>query len=229
MLHRNITYRLMNTDEPTATPPDAPTPTQPDTSQGDNEGASEPTFTQAELDKIVGERAKRAKESTQSQILEQLGVDSLDSIKALLDEAKKRKEAEMSEVEKALATADKERAEKEAAKQQLADLQAQIIANKRENAFKDAIRKSGGSSEDDLYILVQAKMKDELSGAFDDNGVADDKQLEALVKQVQSAYGNYFATSGAGSPSVSGGQVPTSITEATKAAEKDIQKKFGRL
>ncbi len=141
----------------------------------------------------------------------------------------KRKEAEMSEVEKALAQADKERANALKAQEQLSALQAQIVASKRETAFKSAIRQAGGSSEDDLFILVQAKMQDELLSAFDDDATVNAKQMEALVKQVQSSYGNYFASAGAGNPSVSGGTAPTSFTEVEQKTKDEIESRFGQL
>ena len=84
-------------------PTDAPQePTQPETSQGEHEGqnTSDKTFSQSDVDRIVGERAKRAAEAERKRFLEDLGIDDFDSIKTLLTAEQQRKEAEMSEVEK---------------------------------------------------------------------------------------------------------------------------------
>jgi len=79
------------------------------------------TFTQADIDRIVGERAQRAKEAGISELLKDLGFENPDDLKTLVADAKKRADAEKSELDKAneqiaaLAkakeAADKERAE----------------------------------------------------------------------------------------------------------------------
>lgn len=79
------------------------------------------TFTQADVDRIVGERAKRAEESAIGALLKDLGFEKPDDLKALVADAKKRSDAEKSELDKAnehIATlakakeaADKERAD----------------------------------------------------------------------------------------------------------------------
>lgn len=203
--------------------------TDTDTSQDKPEGTTEAAFTQADVDRIVGDRAKRAKEAGKSELLQELGVEDPDALKSLIADYKKRKEAEMSEAEKALAEVEKERKKREDAEEQLASLQSTIKAQAREGAFKDALRKAGAEHEDDLHILVQAKMQETYMSAFDEDGKPLEKQLDALIKQVQADYGTYFKTAGAGNPSKAGGIAPTSQAEATKEAEKTVNKKFGKL
>lgn len=59
------------------------------------------TFTQADVDRIVGERAKRAEESAIGALLKTLGFEKADDLKATIDEARKRSDAEKSELQKA--------------------------------------------------------------------------------------------------------------------------------
>lgn len=208
-----------NASQESVTPPQVP-----DTTQGENETSQ--VFTQTEVDKIVGERAKRAKETAQKQLLESLGLESLDDAQSLIEDARKRKEAEMSEVEKALAQADKEREKREALEARIAEMEAQQVANRRVSALKAALRESGATNEDDLVILIDARMKDDYLSAFDDNGTPDEKQLGAFVKQVQSKYETYFKSAGAGNPSVNNGTPPTSSDEARKQAKQTLNKKM---
>lgn len=200
----------------------------PDTSQGNTEGNDERTFTQADVDRLLGERAKRAKDSAQSTFLETLGVDDLESAKALLADAKKRQEAEMSEVEKALAQADKERKRADDLAAQLEATKQAQINQRRESAFKSALRNAGASNEDDLTILVHAKMGSELASAFNDDGSPIDNQLSALIKQVQSNYSTYFATAGAGNPSMAGGTPPTDKNVKDEEIRKQLKSTRGK-
>lgn len=89
------------------TPP--PTP-----KEGGNGGQPETTFTQEQMDAIIKERLGRAEKSTTTKLLESLGAESADGIKAQLEELQKLKDAAMSDEEKT-------KAELEAMRQQLAE------------------------------------------------------------------------------------------------------------
>lgn len=67
----------------------------------DDKPTPEPKFTQDDMDRVAGERAKRAEEATQKKLLELLGVKDADEAKKLLDDAKKRADAEKSDLDKA--------------------------------------------------------------------------------------------------------------------------------
>ncbi len=184
-------------------------------------------FSQADVDRIVGERLKRAESSIEARILESLGVQKLDDAKSLVESQRKAKEAEMSEVEKAnarIAEAEKKALE---AEKQVAEMQSKVLSDARRGIFADAMRKNGGSDESELYILVQAGMQDDFTAIFDDGDTkADEAKLNAFVKTVQSKFPKYFGTSGAGSPSNSNGVNPTSGIEAIKQAEQETSTKF---
>lgn len=104
------------------TPPPAPPPNA-------NGAGEERTFSQDELDAIVGERAKRASEGAVKKLLESLGVGSTDDLKAALDTLKKIEDASKTELDKAKADADKAKADAAKAKAD-ADL-AMATANER--------------------------------------------------------------------------------------------------
>lgn len=207
--------------------PQAQTPQQvPDTTQGQE--STEATFTQADVDAIVGKRAQRAKETAKSEFLADLGVDDFDDLKSLVETIRKKQEEELSEVEKALQQADKERKAREQAEQRAKEIESRYVARDREIAFKDAARKAGATDVNRLHILVQAEKQADLTALFDDDGATfNQSEMDKFIKQVQSDYDNYFATAGAGSPSKSGGQVPTQVP--MEDVEKDISSKFGKL
>jgi membrane protein involved in colicin uptake len=75
----------------------------------------EAKFTQADVDRILGERLKRAEETTQKQLLEALGVKDTDEAKKAIDDAKKAREQQMSDLEKAQTEAKELQAAKEKA------------------------------------------------------------------------------------------------------------------
>lgn len=184
-------------------------------------------FTQDELDRIISDRLKRDRESTKNQLFESLGVQNADELKSILEETRKRKESEMSELEKAQAEIDKYKAQAEAAKAQAEQIAAQRLADARKSAFIEAIRHSGGSDESELYILVNASMQDELNAVFDDGQAKpDETKLKGLVQAVQGKYPKYFGNPGAGSPSNSGGVNPQSKQAALEDAQKEIDKLF---
>lgn len=85
----------------------AATDTAPDKAQGakpdakpETQGAAQ-TFTQADVDRIVGERAKRAEQSAIGELLKGLGFEKADDLKALVDAARKDEADKLSEAEKA--------------------------------------------------------------------------------------------------------------------------------
>lgn len=65
------------------------------------EKPADKTFTQADVDRIVGERAKRAEESAIGSLLKDLGFEKTDDLKTLIGDVRKKQDAEKSELQKA--------------------------------------------------------------------------------------------------------------------------------
>lgn len=221
-----------NTPQPAAsneTPDPAPaTPPEP-TGAADGDAQAEPTLTQADVDRIVKERLKRDRQAQESKRLEDLGLESFDDLKTMLDDYRKRKEADMSELEKAQSKiADAEKKAQEA-EQRAQALQAEYLAARRREVFLKVVRDNGGHDEDDLYILVTAKHGEDLNAVFGENeATADEAKLKSFIKQVQSDHPAYFGTASAGSPSNAGGIAPNS-PEVDNEMRRTMTKKFGRL
>jgi hypothetical protein len=207
------------------------TPATTDTEQLETktgQTATEPSFTQDDVNRLVGKTRKEAREAAKLALLEELGIDDLSAIKTVLKQAKEREDAELSETQKLERELQAERqraAQIEADMQRLRDEQ---VASKREAAFKQAVTKAGGQDVNRLFILVNAEKSADFTNLFDEQGVVDDKSMDAFIKQVQADYSNYFATAGAGSPSNAGGIAPSSQTNQ-KDLEKELKRKFGKL
>lgn len=204
------------------------TPAKPTETQPEQTGDSK-TFTQDELERIISERLKRDRESQQKQIYEGLGVTSLNELKDMLSDYNKRKQADMTELEKAQAEIQKANDAAAKARQEADDIRNQMINNGRRAIFIDAIRSNGGSDTDDLYILVQASLSDEFNKVFDDGQTtADETKLKSFIKTVQSKHPKYFGNAGAGSPSNQNGVAPNT-TQFKNAIQKQINDEYGKL
>lgn len=213
----------MSDDNVTPNNSNAETPVTP---QGQSMGDNGNLLTQDEVNKLLGQRAKRAQEATLNSILGELGVDSLDSIKTLLQDAKAKREAEMSEVEKIQQAQDKAKREAEEYRQKYEALQAQRIADKRNDVIKAALQKAGGQDLDNLLILINVNNSTAMDSIFDGETVSNDKELAKLVSQAQTDFARFFVTANAGSPSNAGGTPPSS-QQRVDAALKLVKRQHG--
>lgn len=216
-------------DEPADnTPPDTPNASTPETSPGKTEGDSEATFTQADIDRIAARTRQETRDAERKKVLEDIGASSFDDLKALVTEYRKRKEDEMSELEKAQAEIEKARKKAEDAEKRVAEMQQERLAARRRDAFLKAVRASGGRDVEDLHILVEAKHRDDYLAVFDDEAKPDDGKMKSFIKQVQSDHPAYFGSAGGGSPSNADGQTPRG-SGLTPDIQQAIRQKHGRL
>lgn len=199
------------------TPPDEGSPPAPDTPPGNNGGSSTgTTFTQADVDRIVGERAKRAKESGIADFLKELGFEKPDDLKSLVTDARKRQEDELSEAEKLnqkLVATEKKLQEAEAAAQQ-------AVQSAREEKRNSAILAALTIAEKPQSVLnlLLVEHASKVAEVMGEDGALDSKKIEALAKTAQTDYPGMFKKTGPGSPSHAGGTTPTG--EQTEAARK---------
>jgi hypothetical protein len=207
------------------TPDNNPQPITPATPQDTNTGG----FTQADVDRIVGERLKRDREAQETKLKERYGVTDLSEVEKLLEAKRKADEAALSELEKAQAQIDAANRKAQDAEKRIQEMETRILNDARRGVFETAVTSNGGTNAKRLYMLVQAEKGNEFTALFGDDATSDDSKLKAFIKQVQADFPEYFGTQGAGSPSASGGIAPTSLQRATEDAKKEIEKKFGKL
>lgn len=196
-------------------------------SSGQSQSAK--TFTQAELDHHAGERAKRAAEAAVKKILGKLGVaseDEIDPLKTTIEDARKRKEADMTEAQKALA-------ERDQLAKQKADLEARVVAIELERrneridaALKAEAAKLKSPDVDTVLMFARAEHKATLDTLLSEDGVIDTKALSTLLETIKTQKPHYFAALplGAGSPSNAGGRTVSADADAMKRASQTNQR-----
>lgn len=207
--------------EATETPQGDQQASQTETTQDNSGQTTEATFTQADLDRILGERLKREREKLTRSFLDELDVESLDDLKAAQEAERQRKEAEMSEVEKANARAEKAQADAKAAQEAMLKMQAQLLADKRKAKFETALRDNGSTNTERVYKLLQMDKPNDFLAVFEDETAEyQDAKMARLIKQVQTDYSEYFGNAGAGSTSMQGTMSPNSKDDLTDMQQR---------
>lgn len=141
------------------------------------------TFTQSELDAIVGRRAKAAEKAARDQFLAELGVKDLGDLKATLDEKRAADEAAMTEAERARADAQRAKAEADAEKAAAAEERIQMRLSRALLAGDTPIQ---GGRLDDALELAQRPLR-EADGDEDD-------RIAAAVDRVRERFPEWFAS-----------------------------------
>lgn len=192
------------------------TETTPENSGDSGGGSDERTFTQADIDRIVQDRVKRAKQSGVNDVLEKLGVESLDDLEAAYKAHKEREDAEKSEVERLNDRVERLQKDK-------ADLMAQVQQEqeKRHTILREqALRSVAKSASDpeDVILWAKANQAEAFSAIVDEDGKVDSKAAEKIAEECKKAKPHYFGATAPGSPSNRDGKVP----------QKDVDKVIGK-
>lgn len=216
-------WRVWRDNDGEGTPPQPPAP-PPDAPQGGNgsgEGDNPPW---------LPERLKRAQETARQQererLLKELGIEDPAADKELLAAARKRREDEMTEVQKA--AVDKKKAEDDALtfKQQLEAERAERRLERRDNALKDALRGAQVRNVDKTFAVLASLKKSDVDGLMADDGTVDSKKVAALVEAAKKEFAEDFGpvrnTPGTGSHA--GGRTVDPNKGAALASQKNIKR-----
>jgi hypothetical protein len=187
---------------PVTPPAQPPTPATPP-AQGE-----ERRFTQAEVDVMMGERAKRAAEAAITKLLTDVGYENIDGLKKDTVEARKKREAEMSEAQKAQADAEAARKERDEYKATLEAERQQRKIDKRDNAVITAAQKARAQDDRDVLLWAREYQREQLEKAVSEDGTVDEKAVNAIIEACRLARKNWFTGSAPGSPSNSDGHSP---------------------
>lgn len=196
-----------NIETTTNAQPTPITDTQQD-KKGNTGAASEPTFTQAEIDKIVGKRAVEAKQAAITELLKELGFEKPDELKSLVSEAKKRKETEMSEADKLRDALAKITTERDNAAQRAQEVEALRIADRVNSKLEALATKARVEHPEDVVKYLREYNADDVKGLVNEDGSVNDTAAAKLLEVVKKARPNWFAVSGLGSPSNNNGRPP---------------------
>lgn len=189
--------------EPPVTPPVPPATGTPPAGPP----ASEPTFTQADLDKHAGRRAAEAKRAAESAIAEQLGC-TVDEAKAIIAAKQQADEAAKTDVQKAQDA-------QAAAEARATELEAQTVAQAFEGRVKDQLVLAGVIAEFDLDKDDDRKAagkRIEMARRLLDLPIeATDEEIAAKVAEVRTDVPGLFGAA----PAPAAGGVPPRIPSGT--------------
>jgi len=166
----------------------------------------EPKFTQADIDRIDAKTRKEARAAAVNDLLKELGFDKADDLKAVVQSAKAKAEADLSAAEKSEAARLKAEKERDEAKTALESEKAARLIDKRNDALMAAAAKAGALDAKDVLRWAGDESADALKATLKDDGALDDKAVDALVAAAKKAKPHYFGVGAPGSPSLSGGK-----------------------
>lgn len=78
-----------------------PQPPQGQPQPGGAAGEQERTFSQADVDRLMGERAARARQAAVNELLQELEIENLDTLRGTVQAQRQAQEAQMTELQKA--------------------------------------------------------------------------------------------------------------------------------
>lgn len=192
------TTQTTDTKETTPTPAAKPAPT-----------LAEPTFTQADIDRIVGERAKRAKETGIADLLKELGFEKPEDLKAIVANAKKAEDEKKSDIQKLQDEIEKSKQRFEAERQRADSAEAARIADKVNSRIEAFAVKAKAQYPEDVVKFLRENHAEEVKALVGEDGSINDKATEKLLETVKKARPTWFGVTGPGSPSNRDGKPPT--------------------
>ena len=165
----------------------------------------EAKFTQADVDRIVGERAQRAAEAATNKLLETLGVKSADELKTVMDAARRRDEADLTEQQRKDKALEKANQERDALQKQL-DTEREARKQEKVDSIVRAAAKNAHDANS-VLLEIRANHAEALAKVLKDDGTPDERALNDLMSKVKKDRPFLFS-GGPGSPSNAGGRTP---------------------
>lgn len=218
MLIRNWQDQLLfEVDAPEGTTTD----TQP-TKAG--QSVEEKLFTQAEIDKLVGSTRKAARETGKKELLEELGIESLDTLKNFLKAQKEKEESEKTEAQKALDKLAEMQKQLETERQARVEAEKLRFIEKRDGVLRALL--ATAHDPDGVLILLKAKHADKVEALLGESGDVDSKEAEKLVSEYRAANAYQFKADSKGSPSNADGRLLKPIESVREEVRKEIKQKF---
>jgi acyl carrier protein len=154
---------------------------------------------QAQLDAVAANVRKETAATTTNKFLKDLGVDSIEALKQVLQAKKEADDAKLDAEQKALKKiADLEK-ERDEIKRERDEANATRIADRVNGTLEAVARTAKVQHPEDVVKYIRENLADELAKAVGDDGKFADKAAEKLVESVKKARPNWFAVSGPGS------------------------------
>jgi hypothetical protein len=196
--------------EDPGTPAPAPAPTPSDPPETGEPGKSDPN-----ADWVL-DRVTRAKQSAITDLLKDLNVPDVDTLRGALSEYGKLRESQMSELEKAQTALASEQAARtqdgekiEQLEQQIADMQTAQRTTTLNDGIKAAAQAARATVPADVVLWARKNVPaDELAKLLDDDDKVNEDGVKALVEKAREARPHWFTGLTPGSPSNAGGRPP---------------------
>lgn len=189
---------------------ETPTPVQ---DQGKKADTSVPQET---VNRLVGEARQSGRDTATNTILENLGVDSMDSLKELVTSYKAQQEANMTELEKLQKQVDVQAAALQTKEERIQDLQADKLNTLRDAKLSQHLRDA--HNEQSVLTLIKAQHTDDVNALVNDEGTFDDQKAKALVDAFRSANAYLFKSTAPSVPSNNDGRAPQPDKQARDRA-----------
>ncbi len=198
---------------------------------GDGSGEGEKKFTQADLDRLLGERAKRAEASATTELLKKFGVEKVEDVQTALDEFKKLKDAQKSELEKAQQEAKDAQAKIDAAEKAKADaLAAAQTKLLRAAVIAEAVKQNFDEAEiSSVWLALQQdkKLFESMKPSADDD--AEFENVDKAVAEIAKAHPKWLKSTDAQKTNInaqnrSGGKKETD--EERKQREQELAARY---
>lgn len=207
------------TPPPATTPGQGTTPPPAATPPADSGSGGDPAW--------LPDRLRRAGDSAIKALLDDVGLDKLDDLKALITDAKKRADGEKTAAQ--LAEEGKTKAEKKLAEMEaeVKRLQAQQTADKVTAGIVKLVSEGPLKAQypEDIASQIQKDSPDAFTQLWKDN-TFDEKTAKTLIEAIKKARPAWFSSGGPGSPSNARGLTP----EPGEQAKKDLaNRKLFRL
>lgn len=119
-----------------------------------------------------------------------------------------RRQAEMTELERAQHAAQEAARQASELEQQLTRVQQERLSDRRNNAVANALAVAQAIDADETVAWLQAHKAADLAAAMGADGQADPDQIKKLVDLAKAERPHHFRASGPGSPSNRGGEAP---------------------
>ena len=140
---------------------------------------------------------------------------------------KTRREAELSDLERAQAKAQESEAKQQQLEQQLESERKARLEDKRDSAVAQSLAAAGAIDADDLITVLRAKYANDLTAILNADGTLDSDAIKALVDKVRTERAYAFQSGGPGSPSNRGGHVPTVTSTEAATLAKQVKEQYG--
>lgn len=178
---------------------------KPDPTKNQNDGVS---FSQDDVNKVAAKARTEGKQAALKALLEELGLESPDTLKTLVKTAKEQQEAQLSEADKLRKQLEKAEAEMKAKDDAIAKQQQATQLERRNNAVITALQglKTPARKPQDVVILMDAKGL--LTDLLKEDGTVDAAAVTRTVEAFQKENPEFFSPTSPGSPSNQGGRTP---------------------